>query len=95
MLRRLVATGRPAMLVLPYISVCTEKAAHLTRVLRALGRQVRAPAVALGERCRRARSRRGRRAGAPSSIPPLAGTTGAASTPNAVPPLPFCPPSWL
>lgn len=40
-LRRLLTTGRPALLVLPFISLCAEKSAHLRRILGPLGREVR------------------------------------------------------
>ena len=29
LLRRMILTGRPGMLVLPYVSLCVEKSAHL------------------------------------------------------------------
>ena len=40
MLRRALVTGRPAMLVLPFVSLCAEKAAHMRRLLAPLGREV-------------------------------------------------------
>ena len=39
MLRRLITTGRTAMLVMPYVTLCAEKAAHLERLLAPLERQ--------------------------------------------------------
>ena len=33
MLRRLILTKRPALLVLPFVSLCAEKVAHLERLL--------------------------------------------------------------
>ncbi|KAI9097672.1 hypothetical protein K1719_025443 [Acacia pycnantha] len=41
MLRRVVSTGKMAMLVLPYVSICAEKAEHLERLLEPLGKHVR------------------------------------------------------
>ncbi|GAB4817305.1 hypothetical protein N2152v2_004351 [Parachlorella kessleri] len=41
MLRRIVTTQKPAMLVLPYVSLCSEKAAHLSRLLSPLKKQVK------------------------------------------------------
>ncbi|XP_028802319.1 helicase and polymerase-containing protein TEBICHI isoform X3 [Neltuma alba] len=41
MLRRVVLTGKMAMLVLPYVSICAEKAEHLERLLEPLGKHVR------------------------------------------------------
>lgn len=41
MVRRVMATGRPAMLVLPFVSLCSEKAAHLTRLLSPLNKEVK------------------------------------------------------
>ncbi|PKA67186.1 DEAD-box ATP-dependent RNA helicase ISE2, chloroplastic [Apostasia shenzhenica] len=40
MLRRVIATGKMALLVLPYVSICTEKAEHLERLLEPLGKRV-------------------------------------------------------
>lgn len=40
MLRRIILTGRPVLLVLPFISLCAEKAAHLRRLLAPLERDV-------------------------------------------------------
>ncbi|OMO91013.1 hypothetical protein COLO4_18706 [Corchorus olitorius] len=41
MLRRVVSTGKVAILVLPYVSICAEKADHLEVLLEPLGKQVR------------------------------------------------------
>ncbi|KAK4757829.1 hypothetical protein SAY87_019130 [Trapa incisa] len=41
MLRRLLMTGKMAILVLPYVSICTEKAEHLEAILEPLGKHVR------------------------------------------------------
>ena len=41
MLRRLMHTNRPALLVLPFISLCAEKSARLRTVLEPLGKDVR------------------------------------------------------
>lgn len=41
MLRRVVTTGKVALLVLPYVSICTEKAEHLEALLEPLGKHVR------------------------------------------------------
>ncbi|XP_039165720.1 helicase and polymerase-containing protein TEBICHI [Eucalyptus grandis] len=41
MLRRVLSTGKIALLVLPYVSICTEKAEHLEALLEPLGRHVR------------------------------------------------------
>ncbi|XP_039143908.1 LOW QUALITY PROTEIN: helicase and polymerase-containing protein TEBICHI-like [Dioscorea cayenensis subsp. rotundata] len=41
MLRRVVLTGKIAILVLPYVSICVEKAEHLELVLEPLGKHVR------------------------------------------------------
>ncbi|RID50585.1 hypothetical protein BRARA_H01306 [Brassica rapa] len=41
MLRRVITTGKMALLVLPYVSICTEKAEHLELLLEPLGKQVR------------------------------------------------------
>ncbi|XP_022754544.1 helicase and polymerase-containing protein TEBICHI isoform X4 [Durio zibethinus] len=41
MLRRVILTGKVALLVLPYVSICAEKAEHLEVLLEPLGRQVR------------------------------------------------------
>ena len=38
MLRRLITTGRTAMLVMPYVTLCGEKAAHLEKLLAPLER---------------------------------------------------------
>lgn len=40
MLRRLLSTGRPCLLVLPYIALCHEKSSHLRRWLDPIGREV-------------------------------------------------------
>ncbi|KAK9836945.1 hypothetical protein WJX81_001769 [Elliptochloris bilobata] len=42
MLRRVIHTKRPALLVLPFVSLCSEKVAHLERLLAPLNREVRA-----------------------------------------------------
>ena len=39
-LRRLHITGKPILLVLPFVSLCTEKAAHWQKLLEPLGRKV-------------------------------------------------------
>ena len=39
-LRRLYATGKAALLVLPFVSLCAEKAAHWEKVLEPLGYKV-------------------------------------------------------
>jgi DNA polymerase theta len=36
MLRRLITTGRTAMLVMPFVTLCAEKSAHLERLLKPL-----------------------------------------------------------
>ena len=41
MLRRIAATNRPAMLVLPFVALCAEKSASLSRLLAPLGKEVR------------------------------------------------------
>ncbi|XP_020536582.1 helicase and polymerase-containing protein TEBICHI isoform X2 [Jatropha curcas] len=41
MLRRVISTGKIALLVLPYVSICAEKAEHLESLLEPLGRHVR------------------------------------------------------
>ncbi|XP_020585718.1 helicase and polymerase-containing protein TEBICHI [Phalaenopsis equestris] len=41
MLRRVIATGKMALLVLPYVSICAEKAEHLELLLEPLGKHVR------------------------------------------------------
>ncbi|OWM86638.1 hypothetical protein CDL15_Pgr015673 [Punica granatum] len=41
MLRRVLSTGKMAILVLPYVSICTEKAEHLEVLLEPLGKHVR------------------------------------------------------
>ncbi|XVF48493.1 hypothetical protein PTKIN_Ptkin03bG0194900 [Pterospermum kingtungense] len=41
MLRRVILTGKVALLVLPYVSICAEKAEHLEVLLEPLGKQVR------------------------------------------------------
>ncbi|KFK29884.1 hypothetical protein AALP_AA7G191500 [Arabis alpina] len=41
MLRRVITTGKMAMLVLPYVSICAEKAEHLEVLLEPLGKHVR------------------------------------------------------
>ncbi|RVW17374.1 Helicase and polymerase-containing protein TEBICHI [Vitis vinifera] len=41
MLRRLISTGKMALLVLPYVSICAEKAEHLEVLLEPLGKHVR------------------------------------------------------
>ncbi|KAG6649379.1 hypothetical protein CIPAW_07G208100 [Carya illinoinensis] len=41
MLRRVISTGKMALLVLPYVSICTEKAEHLEVLLEPLGKHVR------------------------------------------------------
>ncbi|RZC90345.1 hypothetical protein C5167_031057 [Papaver somniferum] len=41
MLRRVIATGKIALLVLPYVSICAEKAEHLEVLLEPLGKHVR------------------------------------------------------
>ncbi|KAJ4950046.1 hypothetical protein NE237_026878 [Protea cynaroides] len=40
MLRRVISTGKMALLVLPYVSICTEKAEHLEFLLEPLGKRV-------------------------------------------------------
>jgi DNA polymerase theta len=39
-LRRLYSTGRSALLVLPFVSLCSEKAAHWEKLLSPLGYKV-------------------------------------------------------
>ncbi|VVB10640.1 unnamed protein product [Arabis nemorensis] len=41
MLRRVITTGKMALLVLPYVSICAEKAEHLEALLEPLGKHVR------------------------------------------------------
>ncbi|XP_019189918.1 PREDICTED: helicase and polymerase-containing protein TEBICHI isoform X1 [Ipomoea nil] len=41
MLRRILSKGKMAILVLPYVSICAEKADHLEVLLEPLGKQVR------------------------------------------------------
>ncbi|XP_058200647.1 helicase and polymerase-containing protein TEBICHI isoform X1 [Rhododendron vialii] len=41
MLRRVLSTGKMALLVLPYVSICAEKAEHLEALLEPLGKHVR------------------------------------------------------
>ncbi|XP_073110579.1 helicase and polymerase-containing protein TEBICHI isoform X1 [Elaeis guineensis] len=41
MLRRVISTGKMALLVLPYVSICAEKAEHLELLLEPLGKHVR------------------------------------------------------
>ncbi|XP_057468034.1 helicase and polymerase-containing protein TEBICHI [Actinidia eriantha] len=41
MLRRILLTGKMALLVLPYVSICAEKAEHLEALLEPLGKHVR------------------------------------------------------
>ncbi|CAI9093473.1 OLC1v1028975C1 [Oldenlandia corymbosa var. corymbosa] len=41
MLRRVLSTGKMALLVLPYVSICAEKAEHLEMLLEPLSRSVR------------------------------------------------------
>nr|CAD1822289.1 unnamed protein product [Ananas comosus var. bracteatus] len=41
MLRRIISTGKMALLVLPYVSICAEKAEHLELLLEPLGKNVR------------------------------------------------------
>ncbi|XP_078428981.1 MUS308 and mammalian DNA polymerase-like protein isoform X2 [Wolffia australiana] len=41
MLRRVILTGKMALLVLPYVSICTEKSEHLELLLEPLGKHVR------------------------------------------------------
>ncbi|KAF6260745.1 hypothetical protein COO60DRAFT_857019 [Scenedesmus sp. NREL 46B-D3] len=48
MLRRLLSTGRPALLVMPYVSLCAQKAAHLQKLLEPLGREVKSLYGGLG-----------------------------------------------
>ncbi|XP_068648888.1 helicase and polymerase-containing protein TEBICHI isoform X2 [Aristolochia californica] len=40
MLRRVICTGKMALLVLPYVSICAEKAEHLEQLLGPLGKHV-------------------------------------------------------
>lgn len=40
MLRRVIATGKMALLVLPYVSICAEKTEHLNQLLEPLGKRV-------------------------------------------------------
>ncbi len=41
MLRRVLSTGKPAMLVLPFVALCSEKAAQLERLLAPMNRTVK------------------------------------------------------
>ncbi|KAG0587234.1 hypothetical protein KC19_2G150600 [Ceratodon purpureus] len=41
MLRRVLSTGKKALLVLPYVTLCSEKATHLQALLQPLGKRVR------------------------------------------------------
>ncbi|EFN55218.1 hypothetical protein CHLNCDRAFT_52598 [Chlorella variabilis] len=41
MLRRILTTNRPAMLVLPFVSICSEKSEHLSKVLAAINKEVK------------------------------------------------------
>ncbi|KAJ8751696.1 hypothetical protein K2173_025862 [Erythroxylum novogranatense] len=41
MLRRVISTGKIALLVLPYVSICAEKAEHMEGLLEPLGKHVR------------------------------------------------------
>jgi DNA polymerase theta len=41
MLRRVLTTGKPAMLVLPFVALCAEKAAQLERLLAPMNRTVK------------------------------------------------------
>ncbi|KAL4428417.1 hypothetical protein ABPG75_002506 [Micractinium tetrahymenae] len=41
MLRRVLTTNRPAMVVLPFVSICSEKSEHLSKVLAAMGKEVK------------------------------------------------------
>ncbi|DBA82952.1 TPA: hypothetical protein ACH3X1_006731 [Trebouxia sp. C0004] len=41
MLRRLITTGRTAMLVMPFVTLCAEKSAHLERLLKPLEKEVK------------------------------------------------------
>ncbi|KAM7276027.1 hypothetical protein ACFE04_017893 [Oxalis oulophora] len=41
MLRRIISTGKIAILVLPYVSICAEKAEHMEALLEPLGKHVR------------------------------------------------------
>ncbi|XP_073390265.1 helicase and polymerase-containing protein TEBICHI isoform X3 [Physcomitrium patens] len=41
MLRRILSTGKKALLVLPYVALCSEKADHLDAILEPLGKRVR------------------------------------------------------
>ncbi|XP_038985040.1 helicase and polymerase-containing protein TEBICHI isoform X5 [Phoenix dactylifera] len=41
MLRQVISTGKMALLVLPYVSICAEKAEHLELLLEPLGKHVR------------------------------------------------------
>ena len=45
MLRRLITTGRTAMLVMPFVTLCAEKSAHLERLLKPLEKYVFVAAV--------------------------------------------------
>ncbi|CAM6130031.1 unnamed protein product [Calypogeia fissa] len=48
MIRRVVSTQRMALLVLPFVSICSEKAEHLEAVLEPIGKRVRNFFGALG-----------------------------------------------
>jgi DNA polymerase theta len=41
MLRRVLTTGLPAMLVLPYVSLCVQKAAHLQKLMEPVEKTVK------------------------------------------------------
>ena len=41
LLRQILSTGRPALLVLPFVALCAEKSAHLRKILSPLGKEVR------------------------------------------------------
>lgn len=41
MLRRIMTTHRPALLVLPYVSLCAEKSAQLEKLLGPIGKEVK------------------------------------------------------
>lgn len=41
MLHRIVQTKRPALLVLPFVTLCSEKSRHLNRLLAATGKEVK------------------------------------------------------
>jgi DNA polymerase theta len=50
MLRRVLTTGKPVMLVLPYKALCAEKAAQLEALLEPMKRTVKHAYGGLGER---------------------------------------------